>query len=42
MGRVNIKIEDDLHKKLKVDCAIKEKTIQNYINELLAKALRKK
>lgn len=42
MGQVNIKIEDELHKKLKVECAIKEKTIQEYINEILDKSLRKK
>ncbi len=41
MGRVNIEIEQDLHKKLKIECAIKEKTIQEYINELLKKVLKK-
>lgn len=41
MGRVNIEIEADLHKKLKVECAIKEKTIQEYINEVLKKILKK-
>lgn len=41
MGRVNIEIDSELHKKLKVECAIKEKTIQEYINELLKKVLKK-
>lgn len=41
MGRVNIEIEPETHKKLKIECAIREKTIQDYINELLKKALKK-
>jgi len=41
MGRVNIIIVDDLHKKLKVACALEDKTIQDYINDLLQKKLKK-
>lgn len=41
MGRVNIEIDPVFHKKLKIECAIKEKTIQEYINELLKKVLEK-
>jgi predicted HicB family RNase H-like nuclease len=41
MGRVNIEIEPETHKKLKIECAIKEKTIQEYINELLKRVLKK-
>lgn len=42
MGRVNIEIEPETHKKLKVVCAIEEKTIQEYINVLLKEKLKKK
>jgi len=42
MGRVNIEIEDELHKKLKVACALQGKTIQDFINEALIEKLKKK
>jgi len=42
MGRVNIEIEPEIHKKLKVVCALEEKTIQQLINELLKEKLKKK
>jgi hypothetical protein len=42
MGRVNIEIEDGLHKKLKVACALEERTIQDYLNDLLKKRFIKK
>lgn len=42
MGRVNIELEPELHKKLKVVCALDEKTIQEYINLLLKEKLKKK
>ena len=42
MGRVNIEIEPETHKKLKVVCAIEEKTIQQIINELLKDKLEKR
>ena len=42
MGRVNIEIEDELHKKLKVACALQGKTIQDFINGALIEKLKKK
>ena len=42
MGRVNIEIEPEMHKKLKVVCALEEKTIQEYLNLLLKEKLQKK
>ena len=42
MGRVNIEIEPEIHKKLKIVCTIEEKTIQQVINELLKNKLEKK
>ncbi len=42
MGRVNIEIEPEVHKKLKIVCAIEEKTIQQIINGLLKEKLKKK
>lgn len=41
MGRVNIQIDEDLHKGLKVACALEDKTIEKYINELLRKKFKK-
>ena len=42
MGRVNIEIDPEVHKKLKVVCALQEKTIQQIINDLLKDKLKKK
>lgn len=42
MGRVNIEIEPEIHKRLKVVCALEEKTIQQIINDLLKEKLKKK
>ena len=42
MGRVNIEIDPEVHKKLKVVCALEEKTIQQIINDLLKDRLKKK
>jgi len=42
MGRVNIEIEPEVHKKLKVVCALEEKTIQKMINDLLKDKLKKR
>lgn len=42
MGRVNIELDPEVHKKLKVVCALEEKTIQKIINELLKEKLKKK
>ncbi len=41
MGRINIIIEEELHKKLKVACALESTTIEKYINEALTDKLRK-
>ena len=41
MGRVNVEIEIELHKKLKVACALAGKTIQKMINEALTEKLRR-
>ncbi|MDP4012590.1 MAG: plasmid partition protein ParG [Candidatus Nanoarchaeia archaeon] len=41
MGRVNVEIENELHKKLKVACALSGKTIQQTINEALEEKLRR-
>ena len=41
MGRINIELDNEIHKKLKILCAVKEKTIQEYLNELLEEKLKK-
>ena len=41
MGRVNIEIEGELHKKLKVACALTGKTIQQLVNEALSDRLKR-
>lgn len=38
MGRVNIEVNDELHKRMKVFCALREKTIA----ELIAEAVKEK
>ena len=35
MGRINIEIDDDVHRKLKSLCALHGKTIIEFINETL-------
>jgi predicted HicB family RNase H-like nuclease len=35
MARINIEIDNEIHKKLKIVCAIKEITISNYINNAI-------
>jgi hypothetical protein len=42
MARVNIEIPDELHKKVKVACAVKEKTLIEFINEAVAEKLKEK
>ncbi len=42
MTRVNIEIPDELHKKIKVSCAMKQTTIKEYIKDVLEKRLRDK
>ena len=41
MGRVNIEITDEIHKRMKVVCALKEKTIVEYVNEAIKEKLDK-
>lgn len=41
MGRINIELEVELHKKLKVICALQDKTIQEYINEILKDKIKR-
>jgi predicted HicB family RNase H-like nuclease len=41
MTNINIEIPDDLHKKLKIQCAIEEKTLKDYIVETLEDTLKK-
>lgn len=35
MGRLNIKVPDDIHKQLKIECIVKEQTVQDYVNSIL-------
>ena len=41
MGRINIELPEDLHKKLKVVCALKGITIKDYIVSALQYELSK-
>lgn len=41
MGRINIQLEQEAHKKLKILCALKETTIEKYINKILKERLKK-
>jgi hypothetical protein len=42
MTNINIEIPDELHKKLKIQCAIEEKTLKDLIVDSLEKRLKKK
>ncbi len=42
MGRVNIEISDDLHKKAKVACAMKDITLIQFINQAIDEKLKRK
>jgi predicted HicB family RNase H-like nuclease len=42
VGRVNIEIEEELHKKMKIACAMKGTTIIEFINEAIAEKLKEK
>lgn len=42
MTNVNIEIPDELHKKLKIQCAVEEKTLRDLIVESLEQRLKKK
>jgi len=41
MTRVNIELPEDLHKRIKVICAIEDKTIKELVEEVLEKELGK-
>jgi len=41
MGRVNIEIPDEVHQKAKVACALKNKTLIEFINEAISEKLKK-
>ncbi len=42
MGRVNIEIPEEIHKKMKIACAMKDKTVIEFINEAIAEKLKEK
>jgi predicted HicB family RNase H-like nuclease len=42
MGRVNIEIPDEVHKKMKVVCAMRGITLIEFINEALEEKLKRK
>ncbi len=42
MTNINIEIPDELHKKLKIQCAVEEKTLRDYIVDSLEQRLKKK
>lgn len=42
MTRINIELPEELHKKIKVECAIKDITIKEYIQEVLDKKIKSK
>ena len=42
MGRVNIEIPEEIHKKMKIACAMKDKTVIEFINEAIAEQLKEK
>lgn len=41
MTNINIEIPDELHKKLKIQCAIEEKTIKDYIVSVLEDRIKR-
>lgn len=41
MTRINIEIENELHKKAKLNALLQNKTLIKYINEALAEKIRK-
>ena len=41
MTNINIEIPDELHKKVKIQCAIEEKTLRDLIIEALEERLKK-
>ncbi len=41
MTRINIEIENELHKKAKLNALLQNKTLIKYINEALAEKIKK-
>jgi predicted HicB family RNase H-like nuclease len=41
MSRVNIEIPDELHKKVKVACAVNSKTLIEFVNEAIEEKLKR-
>lgn len=41
MTRINIELEDEVHKKAKVVCAMKDTTLIKYINDALKERVKK-
>ena len=41
MARVNIEIPDDMHRKVKVDCALRGVTLIEFINKAVEEKLKK-
>lgn len=40
MGRVNVEIKEEQHKRMKVACAIKDQTIIDFINKAIEEKLK--
>jgi predicted HicB family RNase H-like nuclease len=41
MSRVNIEIPDELHKKVKVACAVNSKTLIEFVNEAIEEKVKR-
>ena len=41
MVRINIEIDDEIHKKAKLNCVLQNKTLIQYINEALKEKIEK-
>jgi len=42
MTNINIEIPDELHKRIKIQCAVEEKTLKDFIVESVEQRLKKK
>ena len=40
MGRINIELDENMHRKMKAECAMKDITITEFIEEMLRKKLK--
>ncbi len=41
MARINIEIDDEVHKKARLNCVLQNKTLIQYINEALKEKIEK-